>query len=149
MNRRLNSWSAFMVLMLATGTVAAAKWVKWDTSRDEMDRVHAIKYFDADSVRRTGDIVRISFLIDFRKPQTGGNSRGPKSKSWVWEKEYDCRKRLHRYVRVAHHDGQMARGAARFDKAADSEFPKMSKWSTVESYDDSDLPPFKLACSRR
>lgn len=146
MNRCLAAVLSLAALMLFPG-MASAKWVKFETGRDESGRIRDITYVNPDSVQRKGNLVRVTILTDFVKPHslmTGG----AKSKSWVWVKDYDCRKRLHRYAKVAHFPANMAQGTPRLDKDADPDFPKMTKWTKVDSeVDDSDLPLFKYACA--
>ena len=115
----------------------AAKWVKLNGDRE------MTTYIDAESKRPAGDLIRLTYLNDFRRPYEA--YRGYRIKSYAWDMEFDCRKRKMRNLQVAGFSGNMGKGNVRHNKDAHRDFN--TKWNPVDSdADDSNLPLFKYAC---
>ncbi len=102
---RIGLWILFTVLILAHRPVRA-EWV----AIDERYQSHPLQtaYIDLSSIRREGNVVQLSALIDWKAMQGG---RSPtRFYSTKLTKQFDCAERQVRTLAATDFDGHMGMG---------------------------------------
>jgi len=100
----------FTILLAAFSASAAAEWVRVADGEGET------VYVDPATIRKTGHIVKIWYLRDFKTLQTQvGLSPFLSSKD---QSEYDCKKERYRTLYFTNHTGNMGAGTTSYISAA-------------------------------
>ena len=99
------------ILLAASGNPAIANWVKvgYDTRR--------VVYAEPATIRRTGNLVRMWHIVDYKMSAHIPLPRGKAIKSVKLHVEYNCRQGEVRALYVAHYSEHMGRGAPAWFKA--------------------------------
>jgi hypothetical protein len=120
------------LLVLSSGP-AYAEWVEFAKN----DQLGATMYVDPDTIRRTGDLVKMWSLLDYKTVQTssGGSYLSTKEQS-----EYDCTEERERLKAFAAFSGSMGSGTVV------SLNPTEDKWVPVAP-DSSGQAMRKFACA--
>jgi hypothetical protein len=90
------------LVLMAIANAASAEW----TAAGDSDEF--IQYVDRATIRRNGNLVKMSSLTDFKTVQ-----KSAAGKSYLSEKqqaEYDCKEKKKRYLAFTWFDGQMGNG---------------------------------------
>jgi hypothetical protein len=107
---------ALFVLPLAFGqTVQAAAWIKLF---DEPDG--GIRYVDTQSIRKTGSVVNVWQMTDYKK-----NPDGDPYLSTKFQVEFDCGKRMVRNLHFVTYSGNLGKGNVVYDRSLDA------KWKPI------------------
>jgi hypothetical protein len=121
-----------ILLALISGT-AAADWVQW--AADPKTKI--TYYYDPASVKKTGNLARMSILFDFPKPV---EERGKLYSSLVEQGEYDCKATRLRVIQSTWHTGRMGRGKGL------ASLKKPEPW--VEKTEQLEERAWKIACGK-
>ncbi len=123
-----------LTLMLALiGTNAMAEW----TAVDKTD--YMVVYVDFATIRRTGDIVTMWSLNNFKTIQTGTSG---KFLSASTEDEYDCKKEQNRLLAQSEYSGSMQGGTVVFDDSEPGGWKPITPNSVREAL-------WKVACGKK
>jgi hypothetical protein len=129
--------AAAVTLSLIGGTLlsgtAAAAWVQWATNPQSKIAF----YYDPASIKKTGNVARMSILFDFEKPE---KERGKLYSSLVEQGDYDCRSTRRRVIQATWHPQRMGKGKGT------ASLDKPGPW--VESSEDTEKRAWKLACGK-
>ena len=93
-------------MLALVGTKAMAEW----TAVDKTD--YMVVYVDFATIRKTGDIVTMWSLNNFKTVQTGTSG---KFLSASTQDEYDCKKEQNRLLAQSEYSGSMQGGTVVFD----------------------------------
>ncbi len=93
-----------LVLAALSGNAAAA-WVRVGGNHDILG-----SYADPASIRKTGSLVKMTSLLDFKSPQTDQSIGGQPYLSQKDLREYDCKAAKYRLLRFSLHSGRMDAG---------------------------------------
>ncbi|WHZ30033.1 MAG: hypothetical protein OJF51_004835 [Nitrospira sp.] len=102
---RMDLWILLTVLILVHGSV----WAEW-VAIDARYQSHPLQtaYIDPDTIRRQGNVVELSALIDWKAMQGG---RSPtRFYSTKLTKQFDCAERRVRTLAATDFDGHMGMG---------------------------------------
>ena len=124
-----------MLLALASGS-AFAEWATVGTN--EISTLFA----DLDSMRKTGNVVKMSYLIDYNKRQVHVN--GKRYLSTKTHAEYDCAKNEWRQISYAWYAGKMGNGMTVLGDA-DEPNAGSAQWHAVPPNSGSEVL-WKFAC---
>ena len=109
-----------LLILLCSGP-AYAEWVAVSVS--ESLGVHAA-YVDRDTIRRTGDLVKMWSLLDFKTLQK--TEAGDSLLSLKGQSEYDCTKERARTLAVTLYSGHMGNGDVVFSHSDEE------NWTPIE-----------------
>jgi len=96
-------YAAAVFLFLAVPLPALADWVQWSTNPQSK----VTFYYDPASIKKTGNLARMTIMFDFDKPEKEG---GKLYSSLVELGEYDCKSSRLRVVRSTWHPERMGKG---------------------------------------
>ena len=125
-----------MMLLAGVSSSAAAEWFQVDKSNT------FTVYADAATIRRSGNMVKMWNLLDFK---TAEKNLVTPSKPYLSERtqqEYDCNDERYRLLYLSHHSENMGNGEVVF---ADSD---PSNWSPVPPQSIVEIL-WKLACGKQ
>ena len=89
-----------MLLLAVVSSNAIAEWVEVDTSR----RVGLTAYADPDTIRKTGNRVKMWVLVDYKKDEEEFGVLSARLKE-----EYDCKEKKQRILFMAFYSGHMGK----------------------------------------
>ena len=127
-------WLLITLLVLNSGPVNA-EWVALGTTDDGMSI-----YADPGTIRRTGDLVKMEALYDFKTIRT---VEGNPYLSYKVQREYDCAEERIRYLAFTFFSGNMGSG-----KVVPTTSDEQQKSEPVQS-DSIGLTLFKAACAKQ
>jgi Surface-adhesin protein E len=100
-------WSLVTLLVLSSGT-AYAEWVEVGGKVEEGQTEYTV-YVDPDTIDRSGDVVKLWVLMDFKTTQIVPK---PPHMSVKSQREFDCTKDHMRVLAITAFSGNMATGKA-------------------------------------
>src|ERR1035437_6313004 len=110
----------FMLLLAVLSSSAMAKWVELEAANFD----NKTTYVDPSSIRKTGNIVTMSFIWDFKTAQTYDDKQFMSVKI---QEEYNCKKEQFRMVHQSLHSEPMDTGQEIFSKSySDNKFEPIS-----------------------
>lgn len=121
------------ILVAAASNVALAEWVAVGTSQA------STLYADPASIQKSGDLVKMLDLLDFKSEQVSGSYRYQSSKTLS---EYDCKGEQSRILYFSWHSGPMGRGNIVHIDSDSNEWLPVSPRSGVEKL-------WKMACENK
>ena len=131
----LGFWSLTMPLVLSSGP-ASAEWVK--SASAESEGGYTV-WFDPDTIRRKGDLVKMWALYDFKTIRT---MEGISYLSYIVQREYDCTEERIRYLAFTFFTGNMGSG-----KVVPTTSDEQQKSEPVQP-DSIGLTLLKVACAK-
>ncbi len=130
----LGLWFLIMLLVLSSKP-AHAEWVAIGTTDDGMTT-----YADPGTIRRTGDLVKMWALYDFKTIRT---VEGKSYLSYKVQREYDCAEERIRYLAFTFFSGNMGSG-----NVVPTTSDEQQKSEPVQP-DSIGLTLFKAACAKQ
>jgi hypothetical protein len=115
---------ALAMLLAIASSSAVAEWV--EVSRDETSSLYA----DRTTIRRTGDVVKMSTLVDFKAAQA--RPYGTPYMSEKTEHEYDCKERRVRIIHFLRYSENMGTGEVVPTDSDPEEWKPVATGSVVE-----------------
>ena len=126
-----------MLILTAVSTgVAATEWVR---IVGESER--AIPYYDPATIRRSGNMVKMWKLSDYKKVQVTSNMQYLSSKS---QSEYDCKDNRSQLLSGTLHSGNMGSGTLVFTMTA----PPGNNWKPIVPGTVTEAD-WKIACGKQ
>ena len=125
------------VLLAVVSSSAAAEWVKVGGHDDDPATV----YVDRATMRRTGHMVKMWSLFDYKSARVPGEPLEPYL-SMRGQSEYDCKNRRSRALAISFHPNNMARGELSYSNTDPDNWRPVSPGSIAETL-------WKLACHKR
>lgn len=122
------------ILLTVASTSAMAEWTKIN-SDDEFN-----SYVDKSSIRRTGNLVKMWTLTDFKSLVTPEYSKP--FLTMITQKEYDCKNESSRSLYITTYDGNMG-----FGKVISSE--RLNANSSPVSPDSIQEREFEIVCHKK
>jgi len=122
-----------MMLLAAASSSAAAEWVAVGSSEP------STLYADLTTIRKAGDTVKMSDLLDFKTAQV---TEGHRYLSSLTTSEYDCKGNRARILYFSWHSGNMGGGQIVNMDLDTSEWEPVRPRSGVETL-------WKFACKKR
>lgn len=101
--------ATIIVLLVAVSSNAVAEWLVVDSTG--IFNASFSLYADSSSIRKEGNIAKVSFLADYKEPQV--KSTHPHLKPYLSiqsQTEFDCKERKSRVLLVAAYPENMGRG---------------------------------------
>ena len=124
-----------MLLLVVSGGPAYAEWV--EVSANKVAGV--IAYADPDTIRRKGDLVKMSSLFDLQTTQT---SRANSYLSIKTQQTYDCAEDRSRALAYTKFSGNMGHGAEVYSVAVEQPWKPVAPMSVGQEL-------LKVACGKR
>ena len=124
-----------MMLLVVSGGPAYAEWV--EVSANKVAGV--IAYADPGTIRRKGDLVKMSSLFDLQTTQT---SRGNSYLSIKTQQTYDCAEDRSRALAYTKFSGNMGHGAEVYSVAVEQPWKPVAPMSVGQEL-------LKVACGKR
>jgi hypothetical protein len=124
-----------MMLLTVVSTGAAAEWVAVGSSGNSTTTIYA----DPATIRKSGNMVKMWSLVDYKTPQGGV----PKPYMSIRSRdEYDCNDERARGLSLTRHAGNMARGETVFKDSHPEKWEPVPPNSVGEGL-------WKFACAKR
>jgi hypothetical protein len=124
-----------MMLLVVSGGPAYAEWVEVSTNKV----AGVIAYADPDTIRRKGNLVKMSSLFDLQTTQT---SRGNSYLSIKTQQTYDCAEDRSRALAYTKFSGNMGHGAEVHSVAVEQQWKPVAPMSVGREL-------LKVACGER
>ena len=112
-----------MALLVAMSSSAMAKWVEVGKSKD------FIVYFDPATIRKSGNMVKIWTLHDYKTNQ----GSMPSYMSATLEREYDCIEKRGQQLFLAFYQKNMGRGATTWKNAGPNNWQPIASGTIKET----------------
>ena len=109
------------LMLLLTATAAMAEW----TGADESEEI--IQYVDRATIRRSGNLVKMWDLIDFKTVQKSSSGARESYLSQKGQFEYNCKEEQRRLLAFSWFSGKMASG-----KLVYSDNDPSMKWIPIQ-----------------
>ena len=113
-------------LLIAICPLASAEWVNAGSSEDGAFGV----YIDSNSIRKSGPIIRVSWIKNYLSVQS--SRKGKKYKSVLIVSVYDCKAESSKLSSIAFHSESMAAGEAVISAVFEEEDPLLPILSSSE-----------------
>jgi hypothetical protein len=126
-----------MMLLAAASTSVSAEWIVVGNSGIASDINSFNVYGDPATIRRSGDIVKMWFMFDFKSPQV---EEGHRYLSQMILGEFDCKEELIRAIYMKMHAGNLGLGQVVHTNSKSRKWVPVSPGSVNEG-------EWKLACT--
>lgn len=134
-----SNWTALLtiVVSLLANSSAAAEWIKVGENRNDT------VYVDADTINKSGNLVKMWSLFDFKTRLTASFGMSWSFKS---QDEYDCSEETFRTISITYYSENMGKGKVvatkTFTEEWDPEFDPIAPGSVIQAM-------MKIACKKK
>jgi len=124
-----------IMLLVTSGGPAYAEWVEVSTNK----MAGVIAYVDPDTIRRKGDLVKMSSLFDLKTTQAVGANSYLSIKA---QQTYDCAEDRSRALAYTKFSGHMGHGAEVYSVSVQQEWKPVAPMSVGQEL-------WKVACGKK